>query len=133
MNKFLSFLIFEAESGERERWTPIDMEHREYWNERYWHGYAAGMRHARQRFEDQFEILLDDESQKRENRMVENWFEFTMGEPYDKPVYTALWQLKDDVDLDKVYLKLAIMMMEFIKFDDSLKHSMIYKEDEKDV
>jgi len=51
--------------------------------------------------------------------MTENWFEFTMGELYEKPVYTALWQLKDDVDLDKVYLKLALFMMEFIKFDSS--------------
>jgi hypothetical protein len=50
---------------------------------------------------------------------TENWFEFTMGELYEKPVYTALWQLRDDVDLDKVYLKLGIMMMEFIKFDSS--------------
>ena len=47
----------------------------------------------------------------------EKWFEFTMGELFEEPTYTALWQLKDDVDLNKVFLKLGITMMEFIKMD----------------
>jgi len=47
----------------------------------------------------------------------DKWFEFTMGELFEKPAYTALWQLKDNVDFDKVYLKLGISMMEFIKLE----------------
>ena len=57
--------------------------------------------------------------------MVEKWFEFTMGELFEEPIYTALWQLKDDVDFDKVYLKLGIAMMEFIKLESAQKENNV--------
>ena len=48
----------------------------------------------------------------------EKWFEFTMGELFEEPVYTALWKLKDDVDFNRVYLKLGVFMMEFLDLEE---------------
>jgi len=46
-------------------------------------------------------------------------FEFRMGEMFEDPAYEGLWTLREDVDYDKVYLKLTIFMMEFLEFEES--------------
>lgn len=54
MKRFFKFLMFEEKSAEDIQLDPTHERHTERWNERYWHGYAAAMRHVQQRLMDEF-------------------------------------------------------------------------------
>lgn len=55
MNKYVDLLTFQEGCAEEIRETPEHDSHNSHFNERYWHGFAAALRYARDTFKDRFQ------------------------------------------------------------------------------